>query len=122
MTDGLPLCKKEFKKLSTLLAATYLCSRWRWSQNIIKFFQIRVDSEPPLTIIVYAMSNLHIETLTPLVRKQFLASGYEDVHQWAKARMNEIWYQVALGDLKVETANDLETAIANVRYEIGGGW
>lgn len=68
------------------------------------------------------MSNPTIESITPLVRKQFLASGYEDVHEWAKARMNGIWYKVAIGDLKIETANDLESAIANVRYEIGGGW
>jgi hypothetical protein len=91
-------------------------------QNIFIIFKNSIDGGPPFAIVIYAMSNLHIESLTPLVRKQFLASGYEDVHQWAKARMNEIWYQVALGDLKVETANDLETAIANVRYEIGGGW
>jgi hypothetical protein len=68
------------------------------------------------------MSNPTIEILTPLVRKQFLVSGYEDVHQWAKARMNGIWHSVALGELTIETANDLESAIANVRYEIGGGW
>lgn len=68
------------------------------------------------------MSNPNMKDLTPLVRKQFQSSGYEDVHQWAKERMNQIWYAVAIGGLKIETANDLEKAIANVRYEIGGGW
>lgn len=89
---------------------------------VLKKLKINLDKPASFAIIVFAMSNYPIETLTALVRKQYISSGYDDVHQWAKERMSQIWYGVAIGGIKIELANDLEKAIANVRYEIGGGW
>ena len=92
------------------------------SQNIIEFFQICVDGEPPLTIIVSAMSNPNIEFLLPSLRQQFTASGFDDVAQWAKVRMNEVWYEAAIGGLTAKTARDMEDAIAALRWEMGDRW
>lgn len=68
------------------------------------------------------MSNPNIEFLLPSLRQQFTASGFTDVAQWAKARMNEVWYEVAIGNLDPKTARDMEDAIASLRWEMGDRW
>jgi hypothetical protein len=68
------------------------------------------------------MSNPNIEFLLPSLRQQFTASGFDDVAQWAKARMNEVWYEAAIGGITAKTARDMEDAIAALRWEMGDRW
>ena len=91
-------------------------------KNIFIIFKNSIDGGPPFAIVIYAMSNPNIEFLLPSLRQQFTASGFDDVAQWAKVRMNEVWYEAAIGGITAKTARDMEDAIAALRWEMGDRW
>ena len=91
-------------------------------KRIFIIFKNDVDGCPSFAIVIFAMSNPNIEFLLPSLRQQFTASGFADVAQWAKVRMNEVWYEAAMGGINAKTARDMEDAIYALRWEMGDRW